>query len=74
MDEKYKIKLDETKSLLYVNGKKVPPNNIVYYEIYKDLSNGVKQFISAVSNDAIAKDVCERYGFKYDVHYVNMEK
>ena len=44
-----------------------------YYEIYKDLENGLREFISATPYEWIAKDVCERYGFKYEPYYVAVE-
>ena len=44
-----------------------------YYEIYKDLGSSLKEFVSATPFEWIAKDVCERYGFKYEAHYVAVE-
>ena len=44
-----------------------------YYEIYKDLENGLREFISATPYEWIAKDVCERYGFNYESYYVAVE-
>ena len=45
-----------------------------YYEIYKDLGSSLKEFVSATPFEYIAKDVCERYGFKYEAHYVAVEE
>lgn len=45
-----------------------------YYEIYKDLGSSLKEFVSATPFEWIAKDVCERYGFKYEAHYVAVEE
>ena len=45
-----------------------------YYEIYKDLGSGLREFISATPYEWIAKDVCERYGFKYEPYYIAVEE
>ena len=33
-----------------------------------------KEFISATPYEWIAKDVCERYGFKYEPYYIAVEE
>ena len=45
-----------------------------YYEIYKDLESGLREFVSVTPYEWIAKDVCERYGFKYEPYYVAAEE
>lgn len=45
-----------------------------YYEIYKDLGNGLREFISATPFEYIVQDICERYGFKYETRYVAFEE